>query len=594
MKAKNDDLLRAAATGNITLMRTLLAEGADIECCNDNNQRPLHLAAKHGHTEAVRILLGHGAEVNSRDIGKNICLSWLANYMGIGFGQTPLYLAIENHHINTVKLLLAHGANLTSIVDNAVIMRTAFSGQSEILAALLNTIPNIHPQIASEILLASISKTAKEFAATFLPPTEVPDLTEVAKVIIQHPSTFQATKDNHTKILLAAIKEKSIQLVQEIIKAKPCIDFNTYHFLHQAAYVDSPEIIEILLEAGMNIEAVDKKNTTALDITKLYERFDAMKALLKAGAKVHTYDWGVLLFDDLMPEFEPDYLPRQQAAMFHVIPTYLTQRLINSVKAGTYNLSTLTFLPKQDHEIKIEGGKISAYKKLSSPTPKKILEGIPCEKVFESECARAQFKHAIKEGVSVDRLLAFIEAIESVAPGILMVKGEILENRQCITQHLEALDSIFFIGSNLLESPMPRADFLNIMKVLDSTAPYPPDTEAGKQKLAAAKADGTYLPTIVQYLFTHPGHLDSIKYDLGRYWYYPTLEQKEFLFDLIAQIITAEATTAASSLVQFAVAPSLSPSELAAAAADPNIDIDAIMATSPQETQDGSTGCIIC
>ena len=61
---------------------------------------PLHLAASHGHTSTVKLLLSKGALVDAR---------------GLNSHYTPLHFAAGNGHNSTVKLLLSRGASIEAM-----------------------------------------------------------------------------------------------------------------------------------------------------------------------------------------------------------------------------------------------------------------------------------------------------------------------------------------------------------------------------------------------------------------------------------------------------------------------------------------------
>jgi ankyrin repeat protein len=76
---------------DIEFVKSLLADGNDVNERNTLGSTPLMLAAATGHVEIVELLLMSGAEINSAD--KN--------------GQTALILALARRHLKTANLLLS-------------------------------------------------------------------------------------------------------------------------------------------------------------------------------------------------------------------------------------------------------------------------------------------------------------------------------------------------------------------------------------------------------------------------------------------------------------------------------------------------------
>ncbi|XP_070803763.1 ankyrin repeat and SOCS box protein 3 [Pituophis catenifer annectens] len=86
---------------------------------------PLHLSASRGNLECTAILLESGADPNE-----------VTND-----ATTPLFLAVENEHTNVIKLLLQHGANLNGShcwSEWNSLHQAAFQNYSEILKLLLD------------------------------------------------------------------------------------------------------------------------------------------------------------------------------------------------------------------------------------------------------------------------------------------------------------------------------------------------------------------------------------------------------------------------------------------------------------------------
>ena len=92
------DLLTYAGANRLQATEKLLKNGADIKITSKIGLTALHLAALHGNSEMVKLLLGFGADVNARD----------------PFGLSPLHMAAQYGHVNTIEVLLANGADINA------------------------------------------------------------------------------------------------------------------------------------------------------------------------------------------------------------------------------------------------------------------------------------------------------------------------------------------------------------------------------------------------------------------------------------------------------------------------------------------------
>lgn len=162
----NHRLLQATERGDLVAIRSLVAQGADVNATQNNGWTALMLAVQNTHTSVVSYLLTHGADVHRRSIlyndmdamllaaesgNSSLCLMLLAHGASINEtdidGDTPLMHAVSNGNLSPkqvyqiTKLLIEHGANV-HISDK--LGNTALSlakNRPQVLGRLTKTLP---------------------------------------------------------------------------------------------------------------------------------------------------------------------------------------------------------------------------------------------------------------------------------------------------------------------------------------------------------------------------------------------------------------------------------------------------------------------
>jgi ankyrin repeat protein len=89
-------LHRAVRSGELGVIRQLLAGGADVDARDSDSNTPLHRAIQSGRQEAAKALIAAGADVNAVT----------------RFGHTPLHLAAGTKQEEMAGLLVAYGADV--------------------------------------------------------------------------------------------------------------------------------------------------------------------------------------------------------------------------------------------------------------------------------------------------------------------------------------------------------------------------------------------------------------------------------------------------------------------------------------------------
>jgi ankyrin repeat protein len=130
---KDTALSAACQAGKYECCEILLTKGqANKEHRNISDYTPLSLAASGGYVNIIKLLLSHGAEINSRT--------------GSKLGISPLMLAAMNGHTQAVKLLIDMGSDVNAQIEtnrNTALTLACFQGRHDVVSLLLERKANI-------------------------------------------------------------------------------------------------------------------------------------------------------------------------------------------------------------------------------------------------------------------------------------------------------------------------------------------------------------------------------------------------------------------------------------------------------------------
>ena len=116
-------LVAAVRAGDRPAVRTLLADGVDVNAVQPDGATALHWAAYRDDSEMAALLLDAGAAAGAAN----------------DLGATPLYLACENGNAALVRALLAAGGDARAVLPSGetVLMTAARTGSADAVAALV-------------------------------------------------------------------------------------------------------------------------------------------------------------------------------------------------------------------------------------------------------------------------------------------------------------------------------------------------------------------------------------------------------------------------------------------------------------------------
>ena len=237
-KEKDTPLMCAVYLNKLENVAALIERGADLNMTSEEKGASiLHIAAKNGSSELVKLLLDHNISVNVLD----------------NDGRTPLAWACKtNYNVDIVKMLIEHGADIS------------LGGRECLHLAAANSDEN------------------------------------VIKYLIEQGSSINAfTEDKRTPLSMACEYDK-FNNVDVLIKLGADLNAKLYDgcsILHVAARFSDTYMINYLVDCGVSVNSVDDFLSTPLHSACEENRVDNVKCLISLGAdaKMKTVEgWSLL------------------------------------------------------------------------------------------------------------------------------------------------------------------------------------------------------------------------------------------------------------------------------------------------------------
>ena len=245
-----DGLWHAARIGDLQAMKRYIAEGADVNAPDESmNISPLVWSVSHGQTEATRLLIENGADVNIEDDN----------------GSTPLHSAAVFGRAAVAKLLVENGANLQVRNDDGATpadalhldwRTTGFIGGLMGIEVERENIP---------VMQSGRNEVAKLFGVKGFDGKDIGTADLSGAVFI---GDFAAVKQ--------ALTDGADPNVQDPQSGSTMLSI--------AALMGHTKIVALLLEHGADVNAKSRDGGTALHAAAFLGRAETVKLLLEKGA----------------------------------------------------------------------------------------------------------------------------------------------------------------------------------------------------------------------------------------------------------------------------------------------------------------------
>ena len=302
-------LIQAIKQSNLTEVKRLVANGAEINPRDHFNDSPLEVAIKKGNVQIVRYLLENGAEdrggISDAVRTNNISLTKLLIEYNFHLGESIVYAA-ENNNLEMVKLLASKGAKVDFSQKRRKGLFRKYYVSPIGKAVYHNNLPMVNVLIKHGLPLETAVETALDYGKNDM----ILDLSKqldnkgwllieafkrsntpiVTQLISQGVPPNSEDENGNTMLLIAASKG-------DLFYVKKCVEeYKLYLFkknnsgenaLMIAAGNGSLQVCTYLLQKGITIDAQNNLGETALFYALGNDSRSVFDHLVKQGADVN-------------------------------------------------------------------------------------------------------------------------------------------------------------------------------------------------------------------------------------------------------------------------------------------------------------------
>lgn len=225
-------LLSAAEFGETAKMAELIAQGADVNARHTNNDTPLHIAAREGHLDAVKLLIEKKADT-----------SLLNN-----FQQTALMVSVREHQDEQINLALINAKTPVNQQDS--------KGRTAAYFAAQDGLPLTTRALGDAG--ADFSLAGEDGVTPLIWATRLPGKHETIDVITQYPTAGLDKQDAEGRSALM-----------------------------EAAVKNDQKLVEKYVGLKANVMLYDNEHKRAKDLAQEYNAAEAQKTIEAAEAAIY-------------------------------------------------------------------------------------------------------------------------------------------------------------------------------------------------------------------------------------------------------------------------------------------------------------------
>ncbi|EYC30062.1 hypothetical protein Y032_0005g2426 [Ancylostoma ceylanicum] len=282
----------AARNGNKEIMRLLLNENANLQLMSKAGETPLHVAAKSCNYEAAQMIVTHMAQsLSPEEIRKYVNQRTNDGFTAVHYAAeiSAEQLHFPGEDAKLMNLLIDYGGqvDLQSLNSNETAMHMAArSGNQAVLLAMVNKIGAGTVQIVQ-------NKQSKNGWSPLLEACSRGH-TGVAQILLQHHARIDVFDDNGRTALHLAALNGHLQIVHLLLQHKAFVNSKSKTGeapLHLAAQNGHVRVVNVLVQDhGASLEAITLDNQTALHFSARHGQLVVSQTLLALGANPNARD----------------------------------------------------------------------------------------------------------------------------------------------------------------------------------------------------------------------------------------------------------------------------------------------------------------
>ena len=315
----------AASRGKESILHKLIAYKAKINIADENGAKPIHHGVASGKEDIISDLLNNGNSLVECDDRKNNVLhyaceagndkltGYILRHMTVNnnrniYKETALHLAAANCTVNTLKELLNRGYDPDAIniykqkpydvavsknnIDNAEFLKNYY--QSGEYKERFEKYP-LHRAICasnyplfSQILNKKNAHQTDYFGKSPLYYAIIIGSVQMVRELCQKGAKIDVVDSFNQPALLIAIYNEDYDTIEYLVKQKANVNeiFYGRSYLYRAILRNNYKIAKLLIEAGADVNYIDKRHRTIYSYALDYADDDIIELLVEKKASI--------------------------------------------------------------------------------------------------------------------------------------------------------------------------------------------------------------------------------------------------------------------------------------------------------------------